>query len=1229
MRILSIRFANLNSLTGEWHIDFTAKDFLTSGIFAITGPTGSGKSTILDAICLALYGSTPRLGKISKSANDIMTRGTGKCFAEVVFSTVHGEFCCRWSQNKARENADGTLQPASHVLWDSEGNALAEKINDVAAKVKDITGMDFERFTQSTLLAQGSFAKFLLAKGPERAPLLEEMTGTGIYSDISAHIFSRNKAEQEKLSELDKEITLCDVLSSEEEEELRNACEKLTQGIALLGAQEKELSAGLNALRTHTALEAERDALLSQKSALEKQIEDFGPQRLRLDTARRALRFSADCSALLERQKEQERDREEARKLTEALGPLEKSLQEKEKLLEEAVQCHEEEKLAHGRLLELLKSVRAVDIQAATKTQELESRSSACADTARKLEQAERQLSEHLDALADQRSSLSAIQSWLDTHAADSSLPQKLAAIRILHGQLAQQSASLNVRSSQIKEKRRELEQADLLLEVQHQAHDADAQELKDAESKLAELESDRIALLKGRTAAEWRLEKEELARQDLRLMEMLAAVQKRSSLLLQTETLNAEHLELAQKIEGERILLASEQAQMQSLTQLRQELGDSLALLDRIQSYEKARLSLQDGEACPLCGSLHHPFAEGNIPAPDEKKLRLLACEKDIRTLNDALVLRRSTLAGLEYDRAHKEKTCSEKTAEAETLALRIASEAALLPPALSSALRSEKAAPAQYASALEEARSQTQVRLADISRIAEQNDSLQEKAGSLHETLSQLRARSERALREIRSLDQKTAGLQAELRHLEAEQESELALHENSFSDMRLAAASAGYPLQEMEGLPAMLDSLTERGESFQKRLKDASSLSESCAELEKLCLVEKQDRSSLESTLHGLLREKESLASSLDLLQKERRELFGELDADQEESRSEARLKNAADQSELRRRNCESARKAQSDAASRLAALEARLEERAGLLAADEKVLLGELEKAGFDDMHICLEACLTGSERNSLESAERALAEGMASLKARLVDTESRLKKIEGVPELPESEVVEKLEGLRQEKDSRQEELGARRERLEKNEQNKQGALQKRIQREAQEKICRRWADLNELIGSSDGKKFRNYAQELTFRVLIGHANRQLSAMTDRYLLVQDPTEALSLSVIDRYQADAIRTSRNLSGGESFLVSLSLALGLARMASRSVRVDSVFLDEGFGTLDEDALNMALDMLASLREQGKTIGLISHVQTIRERIGTQIHVEPAGNGRSQLSGPGITRK
>lgn len=138
-------------------------------------------------------------------------------------------------------------------------------------------------------------------------------------------------------------------------------------------------------------------------------------------------------------------------------------------------------------------------------------------------------------------------------------------------------------------------------------------------------------------------------------------------------------------------------------------------------------------------------------------------------------------------------------------------------------------------------------------------------------------------------------------------------------------------------------------------------------------------------------------------------------------------------------------------------------------------------------------------------------------------------------------------------------------------------------------------------------------------------MIVHANRQLRKMSDRYLLVHDAARPLELSVIDGYQAGEIRSTRNLSGGESFLVSLALALGLSGMASRRVRVDSLFLDEGFGTLDEEAL----ETLAGLRQEGKLIGLISHVAALRERIATRIRVEPGSGGRSRLSGPGCAAR
>lgn len=130
------------------------------------------------------------------------------------------------------------------------------------------------------------------------------------------------------------------------------------------------------------------------------------------------------------------------------------------------------------------------------------------------------------------------------------------------------------------------------------------------------------------------------------------------------------------------------------------------------------------------------------------------------------------------------------------------------------------------------------------------------------------------------------------------------------------------------------------------------------------------------------------------------------------------------------------------------------------------------------------------------------------------------------------------------------------------------------------------------------------------------------------MSERYIMVRDAKRPLALRMADDYQGGVLRATDNLSGGESFLVSLALALGLARMASRNVRLDSLFLDEGFGTLDEETLEIALDTLGSLHSEGKLIGIISHVATLKERIPVQIKVISDHNGRSRLEGPGCRR-
>ena len=155
----------------------------------------------------------------------------------------------------------------------------------------------------------------------------------------------------------------------------------------------------------------------------------------------------------------------------------------------------------------------------------------------------------------------------------------------------------------------------------------------------------------------------------------------------------------------------------------------------------------------------------------------------------------------------------------------------------------------------------------------------------------------------------------------------------------------------------------------------------------------------------------------------------------------------------------------------------------------------------------------------------------------------------------------------------------------------------------------------------MIGSADGKKFRNFAQQLTLDILLRDANLHLQSLSRRYRL-ERITDSLGLLVVDQDMGDELRSVHSLSGGESFLVSLALALGLASLSSNRVRVESLFIDEGFGSLDADSLRVAMDALDNLQALGRKVGVISHVQEMTERIGTRINVRRMAGGQSKVT-------
>ena len=1033
MKILRIGILNLNSLRGQHTIDFTAPPLADHPLYAIVGPTGAGKTTILDAITLALYGQTERTKALTDSKKEVatvMTHGTAQCYAEVEYETAAGRFRSVWRRRRAYRKAHKDLQDSRRELsrWNPTTGVydiLATKKREVDQLTEQYTGLSYDRFVRSVMLTQGDFDRFLKSDSGEKAAILEQITGTEVYQQLSEGAFRRHKLAREAHERAAESLTHLMPLPTEERQQLEEQLDDLQAIASQIQDRQALYAAQLTAYSTAAKLAEQRDGarVRSQRS----------------DTVWESLT-----------------DQREQLRRSDALTPLRSDLDRLRLLTEDIAQLTEQQEL--------------VTTQLATAT-------GALREAATRNDGANQQLQQFADQEPERE--------------------QRLCDAEVLE-------AEVRIRSQQVASTTSGL--------AQHLRSRKTLQEQRDA---LREEVSDLERRLDGRSEEQLGTELDTLEVQLPKLEQRAVTV---------ANQLN--YLHIQEKIAGETQVQGKLKEQLKAALQQQTELALQLEIAEKAvdlaeekrqnallrASLEEHRSALKAGSPCPLCGAEHHPYIHRGARA----NATLNELQQRVVELENARVATDNVLR---------------------TLIGRI------------NTMNTQEAGSSRV---LEELREQLAAALGTPPERSREQLSAQQTA-------------TQRELRETRQLLDQYRQLRPLL--------PQLAIKRAALADKDAGLQALGEQLAELE---ESLAKMRDEGSAHRRRLTELLHPHESSVAFRR---HQQQRATQLRQQCSQLQGEFQRLTTEVAKVQERQQAVVQRLEQQRGESVGLAK--------KLRQQ---------------LAPLALSIEEAGGQLLDPSRV------QALREQMQIAEQDRKTAQAL--AEQAAREYAIAAAALR-----------------DLPPEEVLRRDQARTTEDLTQVErEIGALQQRRSEDERRTVEVAHRRSELETLARERDRWARMNELIGSADGKKFRSFAQSITLQRLVAIGNRHLETINPRYQMSYAPPppggkETLDLEIIDNYMNDNRRTMETLSGGETFLMSLALALGLSDLARGKQLIQSLFIDEGFGTLDGKTLDQAMATLEQLQAQGKTIGIISHVQQLRERIHCQIQLEPLGDGFSRV--------